>query len=200
MTVREPSGPRAGLAGDPERLAGSLRRLRGGDRSALGELLDAWGEDLMRYLTALTGERESAEDLFQDTWVHVVERIGRYDPGRPFAPWLFRVARNLAYDHLRRKRRWRWIPLGGGPGEFEPAEAAPGPADDPVDRRREAARLLACLDRRSREMVWLRYWGDASYEEIAAITRVPVGTGRSRLHRARKKLAGVLQGPAEETA
>ena len=60
----------------------------------------------MRYLAVILGNRGSAEDAFQDTWIKVMERIRRYDLERPFAPWLFRVARNCAYDQLRRKKRW----------------------------------------------------------------------------------------------
>ncbi|MFH1680532.1 MAG: sigma factor, partial [Candidatus Eisenbacteria bacterium] len=65
-----------------------VRRLRAVDRSGLGELLDRCGEDLMRTLVYVVGNREAAEDVFQETWVRVIRGIRRFDPGRPFAPWL----------------------------------------------------------------------------------------------------------------
>ena len=91
---------------EAERERNILLRLQHGDRRGLEELMDRYGENLMRYLAVILGNRESAEDVFQDTWVKLMERIGRYDLDRPFAPWLFRVARNCAYDQLRRKKRW----------------------------------------------------------------------------------------------
>ena len=60
----------------------------------------------MRYLTHFLGDRDEAEDAFQDTWVRVARSTRRIDPDRPFAPWLFRIARNRALDMTSLRRPW----------------------------------------------------------------------------------------------
>src|SRR5687767_1602447 len=77
-------------------------RLRRGDPDAFDTLLARYQNRLYRYLLRLTANPASADDLFQETWLKVITRIHRYDERRPFEPWLFSVARNLAIDHLRK--------------------------------------------------------------------------------------------------
>jgi RNA polymerase sigma-70 factor (ECF subfamily) len=154
--------------------------------------MDLFGDALMRYLASIVNHRQDAEDLFQGTWVRVAERIDRFDPGRPFGPWLFRLARNAAYDHLRR-RRWlrpfesrRRSETGQPPAE----EQRPDPRDfgQEVMSRDIVAKLLAGLDPGQREIVHLRFWAELSYEEIAELCAVPIGTVKSRLSRALARL------------
>lgn len=161
-----------------------VAQLRTGDRSCLGELIDMHGDDLFHYLIALLGDRSVAEDVFQDVWIRVIERIHRFRAGRPLAPWLFRVARNRAFDVLRRERlRSPRLPAA--------AQAAPTAAlasEDRIDTRIVAddlaAKMLAALPAKHREVLWLRFYAEMSYEEIAAACRVPLGTVKSRLRRA----------------
>ena len=87
---------------DPDR--DDAARLRRGDTAGLAGLLSRHQDRLFRYLLRLVGDEAVAEDAFQQTWLKVAERIGAYDRSRPFAPWLFAVARNLALDHLRRRQ------------------------------------------------------------------------------------------------
>lgn len=140
-----------------------------------------------------------AEDLFQQTWVKVAERISRYDAGRPFAPWLVAVARNLALDRLRRLQPASLEEAG------EPAAPAGGP-DDPfaraVARERsswllEAIAALAPLDR---EVLSLRFEADLELKHLAATLGVPVPTAKARLYRALARLRDrlVARAPAEE--
>src|SRR5271169_5255301 len=81
-----------------------LSRLRRGDPEALGALVERYQHRLYRYLCRLVSDPAAAEDLFQQTWLRVAEQIHRYDEGRNFDAWLFRVAHNLAIDSLRRYR------------------------------------------------------------------------------------------------
>ncbi len=106
-----------GLEPDERQLISQLKK---GDTDAAGALMDLHGEALMRYLYSIMGSRESAEDVFQDSWVKVMEKISLFDSSVSFRPWLFRVARNAAYDALRRKKRWWSLDTGqsvhrGGP-------------------------------------------------------------------------------------
>jgi RNA polymerase sigma-70 factor (ECF subfamily) len=167
-----------------------LIRLQAGDRSRLGKLIDRYGEGLMRYLVMILGKRESAEDMFQDTWVKVMERIQRYDPDRPFAPWLFRIARNSAYDHLRRNKRWRQ----DDPEDLNVSEVHPSPEIDSTLAATDlATKLLSALSPKLRELIYLRFYADLSYQEIADRCRIPIGTVKSGLRRGLDNLARAHQ-------
>lgn len=167
----------------------TLDELRAGDRTNLGRLIDRYGEELMGYLTAILRRRETAEDLFQETWIKVIERIDRFDPESKFAPWLFRIGRNCAYDRLRRWRRWRWVRLGPGK-EGEPARelAAPGNFANGVVAKETAEAWLNRLDPAQREVLWMRYIKEMSYDEIAGECGLPLGTVKSRVSRALARL------------
>ena len=85
-------------------LEADVAQLRRGDLDALSTLVSRYQNRLYRFLLRLVRDRSEAEDLFQQTWIHVAEKIRRFDPSRNFDAWLFTVARNLAIDHLRRIR------------------------------------------------------------------------------------------------
>src|SRR5947209_5518385 len=78
----------------------ALIRMRRGDLDALALVMDEYQARLLRFLVRLVKEQPLAEDLFQMTWLRVMEKIKSYDPARDFAPWLFTIARHLALDHL----------------------------------------------------------------------------------------------------
>lgn len=171
--------PQAVPSSEPELVTGLQR----GEPACLAALLDLHGEGLMRYLLSLVLRREEAEDIFQETWVRVLKQVHRADPMRPFAPWLFRVARNLAFDHLRWRRRWRLLVGSEAPADLRDSAGQPT-TPEVLANTDLARRLLTGLSPKLREAVHLRFWGDCSYEEIAAIAGVPVGTVKSRLNRA----------------
>ena len=182
---------------DPDR--DDAARLRRGDTAGLAGLMGRHQDRLFRYLLRLAGDEAVAEDLFQQTWLQVAERIGRYDRSRPFAPWLFAVARNLALDHLRRRRPESL--------DEQPEPEAPATPDaDPFARavaRQQGARLadavagLAPLDR---EVLSLRFEEDLALPELAARLAVPLPTAKARLYRALARLRERLlaRAPAEE--
>jgi RNA polymerase sigma-70 factor (ECF subfamily) len=162
-----------------------LTQLRAGDRSRLGELIDRYGEELLRYLAAISASPEMAEDMFQETWIKVMEKIHRYNPRRPFGPWLFRVARNCAYDQFRRIQRRKQEPLDG-----DIAEPAPRRELDSILAANDlAVKLLAGLFPRERELIYMRFYEEQTYQEIAERCQLPTGTVKSGLHRALVHLA-----------
>jgi RNA polymerase sigma-70 factor (ECF subfamily) len=174
-------------------------RLRRGDTAGLAGLMGRHQERLFRYLLRLLGDETVAEDAFQQTWLQVAERIGRYDRSRPFAPWLFAVARNLALDHLRRRRPESL--------DEQPEPEAPATPDaDPFARavaRQQGARLadaMAGLAPLDREVLSLRFEEDLALAELAARLAVPLPTAKARLYRALARLRERLlaRAPAEE--
>src|SRR5580658_1924673 len=87
---------------EPQRIARALRQR---DAELIDALVSQYHYRLLRYLVYVTGRREQAEDLVQETWLRALERAGQYDGRSRFEPWLFSIARNLAIDDLRRGRK-----------------------------------------------------------------------------------------------
>jgi RNA polymerase sigma-70 factor (ECF subfamily) len=171
-------------------------RLRRGDPAGLTGLLSRYQDRLFRYLLRLVGDEAVAEDVFQQTWIKVAERIGAYDRSRPFAPWLFTVARNLGLDHLRRRHPESLEDVA------EPPAADPDPLAHAAARQRggrlaDAVAGLAPLDR---EVLSLRFEEDLELPQLAVTLGVPLPTAKARLYRALTRLRGRLlaRGPVED--
>ncbi|MBP2019725.1 RNA polymerase sigma-70 factor (ECF subfamily) [Symbiobacterium terraclitae] len=141
----------------------------------------------MVYQTALILLRDPhrAEDVVQEAFVRAFRSIDRFDPERPFSPWLTRIVINCCRS--LRKRDRRWIPYG----DMSPAVT--------MDERFHHAeihadvwRALIMLPERQREILMLRYFHDFAIPEIGQILGVPAGTVKSRLHQARRRLKELL--------
>jgi RNA polymerase sigma-70 factor (ECF subfamily) len=173
-----------------------LTRLRKGDLEALGGLIEHYQPRLYRYLLRLLHEPATAEDLFQQTWVRVAEKIKNYDPSRSFENWLFTVARNLALDHLRRYQPESLDePLSSGESRLELlASESPGAADEMLEAERNAllASAMEKLPLIFREVLSLRFEQDMKLEEIAVFLQIPLSTVKSRLRRALEELRKML--------
>ena len=174
------------------------RGLRRRDPDLLDRLIEQYQHRLLRYLIYLTGNRELAEDLFQETWIRVLERGHQYDGKHEFSTWLFAVARNLTIDQMRRKTM---VSLDGMREEedsvpIEPPDTRPS-ALDLVAQREHAEQITAALVRipaEYRETVVLRFQEGLALEEIAAVTSAPLGTVKSRLYRGLNMLMPLLKG------
>jgi RNA polymerase sigma-70 factor, ECF subfamily len=178
-------------------LESELTRLRRGDVEAVAALMERYQHRLYRYLLRVVREPGTAEDLFQQTWLRVMERIRSYDPQRNFESWLFALARNLAIDYLRRYRPESLDePLPSGDSRVE---LIAGPGLGALDQllARERAGWLADavveLPLVFREVLTLRFEEEMKLEEIAAVLSLPLGTVKTRLHRAMKHLRGALE-------
>ncbi len=182
---------------EPAGLDRLLRRARKRDPQALHQLVDAYSGRLFGLLYRLTGERETAEDLLQETFLRVVRTIADYEHGGRFEAWLFRIAANLARDHSRRaRRRGRPVALDGLGRDGERGASEPTDASQPEPSRallKEEAgeRLNACLQgltEMDREIILLRHFSELSFREIAEMLQIPLGTALARAHRALKRL------------
>jgi RNA polymerase sigma-70 factor (ECF subfamily) len=158
------------------------------DTELLDRLIVQYQHRLLRYLLFLTGDREMADDLFQETWMRVLMRGSQYNGAARFDTWLFTVARNMLID-LRRKRTMVSLEsLCTAEGEeyaFEIPSAEPNPFDrySGQEEARRIAAALMVLDPLHREVLVLRFHEDLSLEEIATVTRSPLSTVKSRLYR-----------------
>lgn len=169
-----------------------IERFRRGDMDALDVILPQYRVRLYRFLLRMVQEPAVAEDLFQQTWVRVIEKISSYNARYRFDSWLFAIARNLAIDHLRRKRGVRmdarddW---GDTPAE-RIAVSGPDPLEEMLDLERGSilAAALAELPAIHREVLTLRFEEEMKLEQIAEVAGVPLSTVKSRLHRALESL------------
>lgn len=167
-----------------------------GDRSALRTLIDRHKNDLLRFLTRLTGDRDAAEDAFQETFLQFHLSARRFDTSRRFKPWIFTIAANKARDAMRKRGRRPTLglsaPVGGasdgGSVEFIDLMEMPGPRPDARQDAREQQELVAkAMDSLSfslREVLLLAYFQRLSYAQIAEDLDIPLGTVKSRLHSA----------------
>ncbi len=154
---------------------------------------------LFRFIARFTNDAEDARDVTQDVFLKVYGALDTFDPRYRFSTWLFRIAGNAAIDHLRR-RRGRTLPLElredeeGEGRSLEPRETRPDPLEDLTSRRRRRAidEAIAKLPDDYRELISLRHYGELPYEEIAELKRMPLGTVKNKLFRARQALRDLL--------
>jgi len=184
------------MESEPSAIARGLRRR---DPELLDRLIEQYQHRLLRYLVYLAGNRELAEDLFQETWIRVLERGHQYDGKHEFATWLYAVARNLAIDYLRKKNPLSLDGLMEDDEEHAPVE----PADtrplawEIVQQREQAERISAVLvsiPAECRETMVLRFQEGLALDEIARVTGAPLGTVKSRLYRGLNMLMTRLKG------
>jgi RNA polymerase sigma-70 factor, ECF subfamily len=173
------------------------RGLRRRDPDLLDRLIEQYQHRLLRYLLHLTGNRTVAEDLFQETWIRVLERGRQYDGRHEFSTWLFAVAHHLFIDSTRRKQHASLddmleddkpmdIPAVGQPSAFELT------AQRELSERVEAS--MGHLAVEYREALVLRFQEGLSLEEIASVTGAPLGTVKSRIYRGLGALEPLLKG------
>ena len=176
---------------DAKEVARGLKRR---DPDLLDRLIEQYQYRLFRYLVHLTGNRERAEDFFQETWVRVLERGHQYEGKWKFETWLFAIARNLVIDWQRRKKPASLDELME-PREdstpFEPAIAAEeSPLAQAIQRQSESE-VQVSLGKMSviyREVLMLRFQEEMGLEEIAAVISTPLSTVKSRLYRGLEEL------------
>jgi RNA polymerase sigma-70 factor, ECF subfamily len=166
--------------------------MRGGDEGSLETLINRYGARLFAYLLRITRSRETAEDLFQETWITVVRRCDRFGSGRRVKPWLYRVALNVARDHLRRERASR----RGGATQLLPLEDATEAqlacSTTITSETMAVHEAVERLPEKFRSVVVLHYFEGLTIDEIKHVIRRPAGTVKSRLSRGLKILQETL--------
>jgi RNA polymerase sigma-70 factor, ECF subfamily len=158
-------------------------RLRRGDPAAMAQAVERYHHRLYRYLIRLVREPAAADDLYQQTWLNVVRKIGSYNGRSSFDTWLFAIAHNAAMDFLRRKT-----------GESLEDQAADRPDALALAVEAERSAMLesavAGLPAVYRETLTLRFEEGMKLEEIAVVTRAPLSTVKSRVQRGLEMLRG----------
>ena len=163
------------------------RGLRERDTELLADLVERSQRRLVRYLLYLIGRQDYAEDLAQETWIRVLQRGSQYDGRQRFDLWLFAIARNLAIDYLRKKRKA--VQTASSPDDRDEILLVPSSGPSPFEaaaRSEDAIRLAGKLQTLSplyREALLLRFQEDLSLPEIAQVLGAPETTVTSRIYR-----------------
>jgi RNA polymerase sigma-70 factor (ECF subfamily) len=181
----------ASKAQDDRDLVGLARR---GDREAFTQLIVQYQVPLYNMALRMVGGPDDAADITQEAFLRAWEKI-RTLREAPFKAWLFQIAANLCYDHFRRGRRYGVMPdeetnkvRGLGIETPDPQERA-----EASERNRLVRESIQALDHDMRIAIVLRDVNGMAYEEIAAVLRVPLGTVKSRIARARAQVQERLQ-------
>lgn len=181
-----------------------VARILEGDRDRFTQLVKRYEKRVVNYVYRITHRYEDAHDLTQEIFVKVFLALDRYDPKYQFSTWLFRIAQNSAIDALRKKSIAE-VPLTRTPSDDENAKERDF-ADDGISpyRALKNKQLSAAIDKAVtdlppdyRELIQLRHYAELSYEEIASMKKLPLGTVKNKLFRARNLLKDVLDSYVE---
>lgn len=175
---------------------GLIARAQAGDHHAFAELVRKYQDRVFRFILRLSGVRDEAMDLTQETFMKAHQALPGWRPEAKFGTWLFSIAHNTTLDVLRRRQRIEFVSASDLGAEQE-VDALPDPARQPDQRLADRQsielleRALRELPAEHREILLLRELEDMSYDEIAATLGIAEGTVKSRLARARSAaLAG----------
>ena len=176
-----------------------VERILGGERDLFTVLVSRYEKRIINYVYRITHRYEEAHDLAQEIFVKVYLALDRYDPKYQFSTWLFRIAQNSAIDALRKKGIAE-VPLARQTDD-EPQGRDREFADDGISpyRALKNKQLSAAIDGAVeklppdyRELIQLRHFAELSYEEIASMKKLPLGTVKNKLFRARNLLKDAL--------
>jgi RNA polymerase sigma-70 factor (ECF subfamily) len=190
--------PRVPAESLPEHLL--VARLRRGDASAFELLVKSHQDRVYDFCVRMLSDREEAFDLTQEIFISVHKNLEKFRADAKLTTWIYRIARNHCLNrlkYLKRRGRGRSDEYGEA-NELSITESSGGGPEKPDDAamaknaRALVHRAIQELDEDQRSLVVLRDVEGLSYEEIMDITELPEGTVKSRLHRAREKLAGIL--------
>jgi RNA polymerase sigma-70 factor, ECF subfamily len=173
----------AEISPEAEDLAALIRRAQDGSEAALEILITRFQGRIAGFVYSLIGRDDAIEDLCHDIFIKMISGLSGLKNPDAFEAWLFRIARNVAMDSLRRKRLWRmFVPFEP---KHEQIAEAPRSGDSRVEEFRAA---LEGMPPNQKELILLLAENDWSYEQLAEITRSSVSAVKSRLFRAREYL------------
>ena len=172
-----------------------MGRYQSGDAGGMSELIDRFRRPLFTVIVRMVGDRNDAEDIFQETFCRVLKHHERFDAERKFSTWLFAIACNLCRDHLRKDRR---------SVEFTTEELPEVGGDENPETDSFRSEVRAALDMAlkrlpadQREVFLLREYGGLAFKDIAELTQSNLNTVLGRMHTAIKKLRVELSGLME---
>jgi len=170
-----------------------IERFQKGDREAFEQIVARYKDQLLNFAYRFLGSRQEAEDVVQDTFLRVYRNRKAYRRVARFSTWIYTIAGNLAKTELRKRKRRKLFSisdLGFEEKDYEISDLTYNPEDDVEGTLKEEIiqKEIERLPPKFREVIILRDVQGLSYEEIALILRIPIGTVKSRVNRARLRL------------
>jgi RNA polymerase sigma-70 factor (ECF subfamily) len=169
-----------------------IERAKKGDLFAFEQIIFEFEKPLWNYLVRLSGNKDDAEDLIQETFVKVYKHLKSIDGTKNIKSWIYTIATNTAYDHLRKRKREALVELDE---EYETNVENTAYYPVSVEENIETKDVSAAIDRLDdlyKGPILLYYKDGFSYEEIADMLSIPINTLKTRLSRAKKQLATLL--------
>jgi len=169
----------------------------GGRSESFEELVRRYQRPITGYVFRIVGEYEASLDVTQEVFIKVYNSLAKYSSEYKFSTWLYRIAHNAAVDHLRRNnvsKQSLETENADGTFELQLESAVPSPEQDHERSqwRSEIELVVELLPPAYRELIVLRHGQDLSYDEIAEVTALPLGTVKNRLFRAREMMRNIF--------
>jgi RNA polymerase sigma-70 factor (ECF subfamily) len=165
-----------------------VQRVLDGDHDAFAAIVETYGKPVYNLMYRMTGNRNDADDLAQETFLRAFENLGRFDARRRFFPWLYTVALNVARNHCKRSPLALWSNI---------TVQACGNPESALQARCSRQQLQGCLNQlepHEKEAVVLRYYQGLPFEEIAGILGISCSAVKMRVYRALKRIKGWMDG------
>ncbi len=185
--MRLPGAPAAVLAGSPEDLAA---RARGGDEEAFRMIFDRYLRPIVSFIYDMIGDRGAAEELAQETFVRAFRNLGSLRNDVQLSTWLFGIAKNVAREQLRSRRREKHAARFGTESDIDPPSTDPQPDGQLLSKELNEVirKALSDLDEDKRMVFSLKVLHHLSYDEIAEVTGSSVAKLKTDLHRAKAEM------------
>jgi len=169
----------------------------GGRADGFEELVRRYQRPIISYVFRMLGDHESALDVTQEVFIKVYNSLNKYSPEYKFSTWLYRIAHNAAIDHMRRNSvTAQSIEAENADGSYQIQIESRGPSPEQdherYEWRTEIESVVRCLPPAYRDLILLRHSRDLSYDEIAEVTGLPLGTVKNRLFRAREMMRHIF--------
>ena len=174
-----------------------VRTALAGRESGFEELVRRYQRPIAAYVYRMVGDYDAALDLTQEVFIKVYNSLARYRSEFKFSTWIYKIAHNAAIDYLRRHTVREQALAGSVDGErrettIESRRLTPEQESEKKERRSEIESVVQLLPAAYRELIALRHSHDLSYDEIAEVTGLPLGTVKNRLFRAREAMRDQL--------
>jgi RNA polymerase sigma-70 factor, ECF subfamily len=178
---------------DVELIANAIR----GREDGFEEIVRRYQRPITGYVFRMLGDYEASLDTTQEVFIKVYNSLGKYSSDYKFSTWLYRIAHNAAIDHMRRNSMVQQsIETENADGAYQLQLESPRPSPEQDHERNEwraeIDAVVACLPAAYKDLIVLRHSQDLSYDEIADVTGLPLGTVKNRLFRAREMMREIF--------
>jgi len=170
----------------------AVRRVLAGDTGAFAGLVERYGGRVYNIALRITNDADAAADCAQETFIRAYRALHQYDPSLPLGPWLYRIATNASLNHVQRWHAHE-SPVEELPERPEPDESGPELTAIRTEELSEVLAAMRELPPHYRAALTLRHLQQLSYQEVADALGIPLGTVKTHLHRAKRRLRELLE-------